>query len=74
MIIDDVMIDKITLHELGFLQVQLQGNQRLHAWHPDLSYLAPEITSQDERRFRAYHLQVLMSRRRITTQALRKTA
>ncbi|WP_392889767.1 hypothetical protein ACF6ZU_00350 [Pseudomonas migulae] len=36
MIIDDVMTDKITLHGLGFVQVQLQGNQRLHAWHPEL--------------------------------------
>lgn len=36
MIIDDVMTDKITLHGLGFVQVQLQGNQRLHVWHPEL--------------------------------------
>ncbi|WP_122409199.1 hypothetical protein [Pseudomonas viridiflava] len=36
MIIDDVMNDKITLHGLGFVQVQLQGNQRLHVWHPEL--------------------------------------
>jgi len=36
MIIDDVMSDKITLHGLGFVQVQLQGNQRLHVWHPEL--------------------------------------
>ncbi len=35
-IIDDVMTDKITLHGLGFVQVQLQGNQRLHIWHPEL--------------------------------------
>lgn len=35
-IIDDVMTDKITLHGLGFVQVQLQGNQRLHVWHPEL--------------------------------------
>lgn len=28
MIIDDVMTDKITLHGLGFVQVQLQGQQR----------------------------------------------
>lgn len=28
--------DKITLHGLGFLQVVLPGNQRLHVWHPDL--------------------------------------
>ena len=26
----------ITLHGLGFLQVQLGGNQRLHVWHPAL--------------------------------------
>lgn len=36
MIIDDVMTDKITLHGLGFVQVQLQGDQRLHVWHPEL--------------------------------------
>jgi hypothetical protein len=36
MIIDDLMKDKITLHGLGFIQVQLEGNQRLHVWHPDL--------------------------------------
>jgi hypothetical protein len=35
-IIEDVMTDKITLHGLGFVQVQLQGNQRLHVWHPEL--------------------------------------
>lgn len=26
----------ISLHGLGFLQVKLGGNQRLHVWHPDL--------------------------------------
>lgn len=36
MIIDDIMTDKITLHGLGFVQVQLEGNQRLHVWHPEL--------------------------------------
>lgn len=36
MIIDDVMTDKITLHGLGFIQVQLEGNQWLHVWHPEL--------------------------------------
>ena len=30
MIIDDVMTDKITLHGLGFVQIQLEGTQRLH--------------------------------------------
>lgn len=35
-IIDDVMTDKITLHGLGFVQVQLPADQRLHVWHPDL--------------------------------------
>lgn len=28
--------ESITLHGLGFLQVKLQGHQRLHVWHPDL--------------------------------------
>jgi hypothetical protein len=28
--------DQITLHGLGFLQVILPHNQRLHVWHPDL--------------------------------------
>ncbi|KTB87923.1 hypothetical protein AO070_04745 [Pseudomonas syringae pv. syringae PD2766] len=36
MIIDDVMSDKITLHGLSFVQVQLEGSQRLHVWHPEL--------------------------------------
>lgn len=35
-IVDDVMTDKLTLHGLGFVQVQLEGNQRLHVWHPEL--------------------------------------
>lgn len=26
----------ISLHGLGFVQVKLQGGQRLHVWHPDL--------------------------------------
>ncbi len=26
----------ITLHGLGFLQVKLEGNQRINVWHPDL--------------------------------------
>ncbi len=33
---NDPMRDRITLHGLGFIQVQLPGNQRLHVWHPDL--------------------------------------
>jgi hypothetical protein len=28
--------DTISLHGLGFIQVKLGGNQRLHVWHPDL--------------------------------------
>lgn len=28
--------EQITLHGLGFIQVKLDGNQRLHVWHPDL--------------------------------------
>lgn len=32
----DPMKSKISLHGLGFIQVQLEGNQRLHVWHPDL--------------------------------------
>lgn len=28
--------ESITLHGLGFLQIKLPGNQRLHVWHPDL--------------------------------------
>lgn len=27
---------KISLHGLGFIQVALPGDQRLHVWHPDL--------------------------------------
>lgn len=36
MIIDDLMTSKITLHGLGFVQIQLEGAQRLHVWHPEL--------------------------------------
>lgn len=28
--------DTISLHGLGFIQVKLGGNQRLHVWHPNL--------------------------------------
>lgn len=28
--------ETITLHGLGFLQIKLGGNQRLHVWHPEL--------------------------------------
>lgn len=28
--------EQISLHGLGFLQVKLPGNKRLHAWHPAL--------------------------------------
>lgn len=27
---------QISCHGLGFLQVRLRGNQRIHVWHPDL--------------------------------------
>ena len=35
-LIEDKMTDKITLHGLGFVQVQLEADQRLHVWHPEL--------------------------------------
>lgn len=28
--------EQITLHGLGFLQIKLHGNQRMHVWHPGL--------------------------------------
>lgn len=34
--VHDPMRAAISLHGLGFIQVQLQGNQRLHVWHPEL--------------------------------------
>lgn len=34
--IHDPMTANISLHGLGFIQVQLQGGQRLLVWHPDL--------------------------------------
>lgn len=34
--VPDETTEAITLHGLGFLQVRLGGNQRLHVWHPDL--------------------------------------
>jgi hypothetical protein len=36
MITPDKMINRITLHGLGFIQVQLEADQRLHVWHPEL--------------------------------------
>lgn len=36
MIIPDRMTSAITLHGLGFVQIQLQAEQRLHVWHPEL--------------------------------------
>lgn len=36
MIIDDIIKEKITLHGLGFVQVQLPEGQRIHVWHPEL--------------------------------------
>jgi hypothetical protein len=32
----DPLNHQISLHGLGFIQVTLPGNQRLHVWHPDL--------------------------------------
>ncbi|WP_366516209.1 hypothetical protein [uncultured Pseudomonas sp.] len=34
--VHDPMKAPISLHGLGFIQVQLQGGQRLHVWHPVL--------------------------------------
>lgn len=34
--VHDPMRETISLHGLGFIQVQLEGGQRLHVWHPDL--------------------------------------
>ncbi len=28
--------ETISLHGLGFIQLKLDGNQRMHVWHPDL--------------------------------------
>lgn len=28
--------EQITLHGLGFIQIKLPGNRRMHVWHPDL--------------------------------------
>lgn len=28
--------ENISLHGLGFIQLKLDGNQRMHVWHPDL--------------------------------------
>ena len=28
--------ETISLHGLGFIQLKLEGNQRIHVWHPDL--------------------------------------
>lgn len=34
--VHDPMKAPISLHGLGFIQVQLQAGQRLHVWHPEL--------------------------------------
>lgn len=34
--VHDPMRETISLHGLGFIQVQLPAGQRLHIWHPDL--------------------------------------
>lgn len=36
MITKDVMKSKISLHGLGFVQIQLGADQRIHVWHPEL--------------------------------------
>ena len=33
---DRIDTGRLRLHGLGFLQLQLAGNRRLHVWHPDL--------------------------------------
>lgn len=30
------LAEQISLHGLGFLQIKLPGNRRIHVWHPDL--------------------------------------
>ncbi len=35
-LVEDKMRDRITLHGLGFIQIQLEAEQRLHVWHPEL--------------------------------------
>lgn len=34
--VQDEMKSRISLHGLGFIQLKLQGGQRMHVWHPDL--------------------------------------
>lgn len=64
MIIDDVMTDKITLHGLGFVQIQLQGSQRLHVWHPELPRRACfEHSAIHDHRF-SFHSRVLVGEQR----------
>lgn len=44
--------ETITLHGLGFLQVKLQGKQRLHIWHPELPRRScAEFSSIHDHRF-----------------------
>lgn len=59
MIIDDVMTDKITLHGLGFVQIQLEGNQRLHVWHPELPRRACFVQSAIHNHRFDFHSRVL---------------
>lgn len=70
MIVDDVMTDKITLHGLGFVQVQLEGAQRLHVWHPELPRRACfEHSSIHDHRF-TFHSRVLVGEQRNIEYAL----
>lgn len=50
---DDSVQGNITLHGLGFIQVKLQGKQRLHVWHPALPRRAnADVSPIHNHRFR----------------------
>lgn len=58
--VHDPIKERITLHGLGFIQVVLGGNQRLHVWHPDLpKRRCAEFSSIHDHRF-SFTSQVLV--------------
>lgn len=72
--IHDPMRETISLHGLGFIQVQLQGNQRLHVWHPDLPRrICYQHSAIHDHRF-SFHSTVLVGAMRNITYDVQQTA
>jgi hypothetical protein len=52
--------EQITLHGLGFIQVKLPGNRRMHVWHPDLPRRACFAASPIHNHRFSFHSRVLI--------------